>query len=335
MKDIKAPPDCASDGGIADAAGMPGHNIIDMVPGHWIYLKLYLGEAIDRMDQLIVQLGQSVPGLDGAAGWFFIRYFDETGVHIRLRVRAQRGQESKLAGELQHRCANALNALHELLPSTYYPMVAPVGIDQAMKRVKAAGAHNDVQVVVDRYEPEVDKFGGVVGVRFAEEVFQVSSELACEILADEAQGRCSRKDLIPTLMSACFDAFMPETDAASFWREYSFYWLGGNSPAAGDWRDKFLRKGIELAEQGVAVVPERTSLAPPICDRVDRWIRTLAIAASRYREMAQAVDASNEVLSFNFAHLMNNRLGIAALEEAYMAALLEQRVRGGALSAAA
>jgi hypothetical protein len=36
----------------------------------WIYFKLYLGNAIDRMDRLIVELGQAVPRLQGVEGWF-------------------------------------------------------------------------------------------------------------------------------------------------------------------------------------------------------------------------------------------------------------------------
>ncbi|MDP5210777.1 lantibiotic dehydratase C-terminal domain-containing protein [Microbulbifer sp. 2205BS26-8] len=297
-----------------------------IAPAKWIYFKLYLGQAIDRMDQLLVKLEQVVSQMEAVESWFYIRYFDDQGVHIRLRVLPQ-AREEDLKKELNHRCATLLNALHDLLPSNYYPMVVPVGYDEAIEEGKVPGGHNDVRIVSDVYEPETDKFGGELGVKIAEAVFQVSSEIACNILSDEVQGFYSRKDLIPLLMSECFNAFLSEGDAVVFWREYSFYWLGGNSPAAGDWRDKFFRKGEELAEQGVVVVPDETQLKESQLGYVKKWRDVLDSAAARYHELRADLDANTEVLAFNFIHLMNNRLGIASLEEAYMATLLEQRAR--------
>lgn len=297
--------------------------------GDWIYLKLYLGQAIDRMDQLIVRLGQSVPELTGVTRWFYIRYFDETGVHIRLRARPRRGSEEQLKNELSHLCSHLLNTLHELVPGTYYPMVVPAGFDEAMQREGGGLGRisNDVTMVAEQYEPEIDKYGGFIGVTFAEDVFQTSSEVACQILADEAAGLYSRKDLIPLLMSDCVQAFVPEADEEAFWREYSFYWLGGNTPAAGDWRAKFLEKSAELAELKVPVVADLSSLPSSAREFAARWRTCLDVAAVRYRDRAAVADANNEVLSFNFSHLMNNRLGISSLEEAYMSTLLERHAR--------
>lgn len=291
----------------------------------WIYFKLYVGQAIDRMDQLIVRIGETVPRLHGLQSWFYIRYFDDMGVHIRLRARPQPGEKEPLEVQLSQLCANSLNTLHELVPSSYYPMVVPPGMEEAMQRVAEGGGHQDVRIVSDRYEPEVDKYGGPLGVAIAEDVFAVSSDIACRVLAAEEAGQHSRKDLIPLFMSESLRLCMPDADPAAFWREYSFYWLGGNTPAAGDWREKFLAKSAELEEQGVAVVPADDTLDEQAAGWVRSWRDALSSAVARYREMAAVVDANPEVLAFNFAHLMNNRLGIASLEEAYMATLLEQR----------
>lgn len=295
--------------------------------GDWVYVKLYLGQAIDRMDHLIVKLGEAVPRLHNVGAWFYIRYFDEGGIHIRLRARAVRGAETQVREDLGRLCSQSLNNLHELLPSSYYPMVVPVGFDEARLAARAGGAHNDTRIVSDQYEPEHDKYGGAVGVRFAEELFEASSDIATAILADETRGLYSRKDLVPRLMTECVQVFRPANEDSGFWREYSYYWLGGNSPAADDWREKFFRKGRELGEQGIAVVAEPTALHPAARAHVERWKHALAGAQARYAEMHEVTQASNEVLAFNFAHLMNNRLGIASLEESYMATLLEQRAR--------
>jgi thiopeptide-type bacteriocin biosynthesis protein len=296
--------------------------------GDWVYVKLYLGQAIDRMDHLIVKLGEAVPRLQNVGAWFYIRYFDEDGIHLRLRARAVRGAETQVREDLGRLCSQSLNNLHELLPSSYYPMVVPVGFDQARLAARAGGgAHNDTRIVSDQYEPEHDKYGGAVGVRFAEEVFEASSDIATAILADETRGLYSRKDLVPRLMSEAVQAFRPANEDAGFWREYSYYRRGGHTPAADDRREKFLRKGRELDEQGVAVVAEPAALHPTARAHVEHWKHALAEAQARYAEMHEVTQASNEVLAFNFAHLMNNRLGITSLEESYMATLLEQRAR--------
>jgi len=252
-----------------------------------------------------------------------------------LRARPRRENEEQLKNELSHLCANSLNTLHELVPGTYYPMVVPAGFEEAMQRDGGGlgSMPNDVTMMADRYEPEIDKYGGLIGIHFAEDVFQASSEIACRILADETAGRYSRKDLIPLLMSDCVEAFVPDADGAAFWREYSFYWLGGNTPAAGDWREKFFEKSSELAELGIPVVPDLALLPPSARELATRWRDCLGVAAQRYRDMASVVDANHEVLSFNFAHLMNNRLGISSLEEAYMATLLERRASDSLVTA--
>ena len=225
----------------------------------WIYFKLYLGNAIDRMDRLIVELGQAVPRLQGVEGWFYIRYFDEEGAHVRLRVKGAPDCCEPLRRELTDLCTRYLGGLHSVAPSDYYPMVTAPGFKETVERL--TGGHNDVRLVKAIYEPEYHKFGGQNGMPIAERLFQASSEIACGILIDESRNLYSRKDMFPELMDAAFRAFAPGDDEKAFWHEYGFYWLSGKSLAAEDWRKKFFEKGRELAAQGVPVLPGQSGLS--------------------------------------------------------------------------
>ncbi len=289
----------------------------------WIFLKLYLGRTVDRMDRLLIDLARESALTQRASAWFYIRYVDEQGIHIRLRAKPRAGDEEALRRDLIDLTARKLARLHELPPGDYFPMVAMPGFEQALDQL--ANAHNDINVVEAPYEPEYDKFGGPQGIEIAEALFHASSVIACRVLEDDERGRYSRKDVMPALLDATFHAFLPAENEQSFWREYCYYWLNGKSPAADDWRDQFFAKSRELAQRSIRVVPEPHQLPPDATLPLRDWHAALQTAAARYAELGRHADAAPEVLGFNFAHLMSNRLGLGTLEEAYLGALLEQR----------
>jgi thiopeptide-type bacteriocin biosynthesis protein len=184
-----------------------------------------------------------------------------------------------------------------------------------------------VGVVVDAYEPELEKFGGARGMPIAEEIFEASSGIALEILGEEAGGQYSRKTIAPCLMNVVLDAFAPSEGAQRFWQNYGFYWLGGQTMAAEDWRTRFFEKGSRLREQQIPIVwpahlPRRAT------HLTEQWRERLQRASNAYAQIGDLGQVTTDILAFNFIHLMNNRLGLISLEEAYLAALLEQRAKG-------
>jgi thiopeptide-type bacteriocin biosynthesis protein len=298
----------------------------------WIYLKLYLGRSVNRMDRLLIDLSREATITGRAQAWFYIRYVDEHGIHIRLRAKAHAGDEQTLRRNLIDVAARRLGRLHELPPGDYFPMVAMPGFEQAVDQISSA--HNDIDVVEAPYEPEFDKFGSAEAMDIAEGLFHASSIIACQVLADEENGKYSRKDLVPSLLDETFRAFLPPNKEALFWHEYSYYWLNGKSPAANDWREKFIAKGRSLSDRSIRIVPEEQRFAAGAIEPLRNWRSALTNARTRYAALGSRLDASAEVLCFNFAHLMNNRLGLGTLEEAYMGALLEQRAVSSALETA-
>jgi len=274
----------------------------------WIYLKLYAGDYADRLDHLVCE---TVPRAVAAAPhrrWFFLRYYDEHGAHVRLRFDTDRPAETIAA--LSPLCLEGVQQLATVPVSDYRPLIATAPDGEPVER--------RVGVMRDVYEPELDKFGGVAGMPIAEAVFHASSELALEVLCAERDGAYSRKSVVADLMAAAVAAFPPAQDAAQFWRGFAAYWLGGDTEWAKDWRRRFVAKRRDLEARAYRVTGATPAAASSV---VERWRDALAAASAAYRRAVP--DASTSLLAAQFVHLMNNRLGLTTIEEAYLATLLE------------
>lgn len=288
---------------------------------NWMYYKLYLGQYTNRADQVLIELARRIETGRRFSQWFFLRYLDDSGLHLRVRLLAAPGSQAGAQEAAEATIAAVLDAMPGYAATEHLAMVTPPGMDQ--REMGATLSKGGVRFVPDTYQPEYDKYGGPAGMPIAEEVFMASSQVAVKVMADEAAGHYSRKGLVPHLMRACLEALRPGT-AEQFWGRYCMFWLGGESPAASDWRQRFLAKGEDLRRNGVEVCPPDAELDPRALVHLNRWRSALAHAAVDYRERAEETGAAFDVLCFNFAHLMNNRLGLTALEEAYMATLLQQ-----------
>jgi hypothetical protein len=286
----------------------------------WLYLKIYLGESADKADDMLIELGRQAAQQSSFNDWFFIRYFDEEGFHIRFRVKPLAGQIDTAKHELGLMWQSISGQLADMLPSEYIPMVempsfsGSFDLDSIPKKLQAS--YHD-------YEPETDKYGAAPGIDIAEQLFCRSSELACDILRHESEQVYSRKSLIPLLMVRCFE-LLKIKQPEDYWRQYSQFWLGGDTPAAEDHREGFFAKGDELAAAGLSILDPVEELPAQAQNVVSRWEEALKQAYSDYSKAKEKSEFSFNILCFNFSHLMLNRLGLTSIEESYMAALLEQ-----------
>jgi len=285
----------------------------------WIYFKICLGDAIDRCDGLIVSLVPKLIELPGVERWFFIRYLDEDGFHVRVRLATRPGLLEQLRGSAWKVCHQAVLRLPVIPPSDYFPMVPPTVTPNRNAGGRAIGVYEAV------YEPESEKFGGANAMPVAEALFEASSRVACQVLDVESRVLMFRKTIAPCLMNAVMDAFTLTGRGVEFWRDYCYYWLGSRSPAADDFRRRFFAKGEKLRREGIPVVTPLCDLPEEGRNLVEAWGRSLRDAAGAFQRAGDLGEATMETLAFNFTHLMNNRIGLYALEEAYLAALLEDR----------
>ncbi|MFF5672808.1 lantibiotic dehydratase [Streptomyces hygroscopicus] len=132
------------------------------VPRHsreWLYGKLYT--YANRQDEVLAEhlprlLAALPPGVDR---WFFIRYTDPAGSHLRLRFH---GDPATLHGELTPGVLDWVERVRDL---------------------RLAGAF-----VIDGYEPETHRYGGPQAIEAAETVFHHDSAAVLEQLRLRASG---------------------------------------------------------------------------------------------------------------------------------------------------
>lgn len=127
--------------------------------GEWLYAKLYCG--LTRHDDLlggpIREFTQRIMSEGLAKQWFFVRYADPDP-HLRLRFEGNPA----------------------LLLSKVMPALATWGQDL----VRAGLIH---RIAIDSYEREIDRYGGIEGIKVAEGIFSADSVVAADVLALETQ----------------------------------------------------------------------------------------------------------------------------------------------------
>jgi thiopeptide-type bacteriocin biosynthesis protein len=176
----------------------------DGVGGNWLYLKVY-GSRRTQNDLLRAQVPLLVQAAaaHGADRWFFIRYSDPDGHHLRLRFRGERGR-------LWSEVAPALGAM--LLDWQQQGLV---------------GAHR-----VDQYDPELERYGGAEALQSAEALFERDSAAAVALLRLAKEPGCPYPldTLVMISVAALAHAFGPPSPqarwvAAKYAGEAAAAWL--------------------------------------------------------------------------------------------------------------
>jgi thiopeptide-type bacteriocin biosynthesis protein len=279
----------------------------------WIYYKIYPGDEA-RTDYLVTGALAEISRLPDARQWFFVHYTDEAGPHLRLRVQAHR-DPGQLQERIRHVLEQALARLPTLPPTSYRPTITPTS-----GPVVAEPAARSAHLELERYQPDVESFGER-GVLIAEHLSCASSEAAVRVLTDEYQQHYSRKTLVPLLMHATGTAFVPDADS-SLWRDYASYWLAYAADHEVEWLPRFTAKADKLRADGVCVVEPDSETPGEAVEVLTAWRAAVASAAEAFRFVDDDPPRSPQDLAFHFLHLMNNRLGIMPIEEAYFATLI-------------
>lgn len=280
----------------------------------WLYFKIYPA-CSDQMDDALRKIVGPAVALardrDELRRWFFIRYVDQRGWHIRLRLLAPGRRHNELREKIGQLIDQVLPSLaHEqpryLLPERYAP-----------------GAQGgQMGYALARYEPEYEKYGGTVGIRLAEQFFEASSELVLQVIKGQEPDEGYRRLLSLCLMELMASAICSMSQEPQvFWKHYLWYWSGQDRPGAAEIRATFTR----------AALARRTFLDRRLREFHELPLNRLLLnryqvaAISLAEQLARAgalVDSSASSLCLDYVHMTNNRLGIAPLEEGYLAALL-------------
>lgn len=137
-----------TDSGRGARAQLPG--------GEWLYAKLYVPRA--RQAEVLARhlAPLTDPGLLRRAGadlWFFLRY-EDPAPHIRLRFHGK--------------------------PESLWPVLLPALHSWAQERTEAGLL---AKMVLDTYEPEIERYGGPAALGHAERLFHADSESVVTLLA--------------------------------------------------------------------------------------------------------------------------------------------------------
>jgi thiopeptide-type bacteriocin biosynthesis protein len=125
------------------------------LPGsEWLYARIYASPS--HVDRLLIEhikpLVEEVLATQDADGWFFVRYGDPHW-HLRLRLHGN--------------------------PSTLSARVLP----QLWECFNRKQQGRVWRVQLDTYERELERYGGLAGIRIAERLFQLDSELMLALLS--------------------------------------------------------------------------------------------------------------------------------------------------------
>lgn len=282
----------------------------------WMFAAVSPGGAA-RMDlgvaHVVRSAARALRADPDAERWFFLRYFDRRGPHLRLRVRAADRDgldrvQRRLWPVLQDGVRAARDADGAAARKTLLPAPPHLQLPD--------GDHVGVEHRV--YEPELRKYGGPEGTAIAEELFEASSD-AVLALDGERLGGVDRAALAIALMQAAGRS-LPADERAAFWDGYAAWWCGREQrphayPA--------LRRGIDGAAtraRPTLLAAARRGAQAPASDALDAY----GDAVARMLRAASEAGVDRDVphLCFHHVHMTNNRLGITLTEEALLGAVL-------------
>ncbi|HLJ33550.1 MAG TPA: lantibiotic dehydratase, partial [Ktedonobacteraceae bacterium] len=144
---------------------------------NWLYFKIYPSRS-DQLDEVIrcivspsVALARDMWNLER---WFFIRYMDQRGWHIRLRLRGPLEGHQQVRQEIEH----MIDRMLPLLTHEKQYRILPAYLSPPLQDAKPGYS-------LAQYQPEYEKYGGRTGVLIAERLFDASSELAIQAVMQE------------------------------------------------------------------------------------------------------------------------------------------------------
>ena len=285
-----------------------------------------------------------------AKQYFFIRYW-ECGPHIRLRIKG-----------------NEENLLHFVKPEVdtffcqYFALHPSCREEPAW--VKELPVHqrwypnNSVQFLI--YEPEVERYGGIIGAEIAEKFFQASSRVTLAIYQDYGDWsyNLALGTAVKLHLAFAVALKMDLLEAASFFTFISNRWLPAayanlshfSIDEAVKHRKRILKTfGKSFDQQRKNLIPYFQTIWHALCaggqfeqEWLNQWVldlldidRELNAAQNHHQliipdwfqpDLTLQIPSSRQALWSileSYIHMTNNRLGVFNHDEAYLGYLMK------------
>jgi Lantibiotic biosynthesis dehydratase C-term len=271
----------------------------------WWYVRAYPGHP-DLMDEatrvLIPWLAEQAADEDGSA-WFFTRYWDMSGHHLRLRLKCS----ADGADRIHDRLPELVELLHSLGKPEPAGRLVPGSVPQGLPQVKQARCC--------LYSPELAKYGGSDGVARAEQLFTASCLWYMERRLGYLEPLFDRAALAVAYMSNLVRAALPETMRTEFWTAHRRQWGRQLRMAAPDQEElrRLLSRGADGTGRALASLDDQ--LRNSVETHVGKVVRTLDGA------VADGSPVPRQVLLLHYLHMDLNRWGFVPAEESLLGVL--------------
>ncbi|MEV4946225.1 lantibiotic dehydratase C-terminal domain-containing protein [Streptomyces sp. NPDC053755] len=271
----------------------------------WWYVRVYPGgpRLMDAAVRTLVPWLAERAGRLGSEEWFFLRYWDATGHHLRLRLRAGADAVDALDGAAREELTGLLDALEErpgdavgLLPGALPPGSPARGVTPAL------------------YAPELGKYGGPDGVALAERVFHLDSAFCAGLDLAALPRRYERAAHAVYFARALVARVLTEEERDVFWVRHRTRWGWQLRMAAGGEQLRPLLGGVAAGVRAQGVP------APGVRERVDAHADALA-------DLVLRAPGPRDHQLLHHLHMVMNRLGFPPGEEAALGMLAGQTAR--------
>nr|WP_315032427.1 thiopeptide-type bacteriocin biosynthesis protein [uncultured Chryseobacterium sp.] len=279
----------------------------------WFSAYLYGGEISSHMilDEFIPDYLKKGKKKATLMGFFFVRYWDEKGLHVRLRIKADQEDISLY--------------LKPLLEKEYFLFLEE---DNALVRYVP-------------YEPEISRYGGVDSIAIAEEHFELSSLTVLELMSEYDLSDYSTALSIALQLQFVFILSLPleKTTLLLFLNQIIYEWMPRAIPLSNDQSEDieleelrkrclqdFMNNYGKVKEQLIprfTVIRDEVSAGTikDINEILGKWYEKNHEVMIRLKE-----SLSEEAVFMNVCgsllHMTNNRMGLRNADESYLAYLL-------------
>lgn len=275
----------------------------------WWYVRAYPGHP-DLMDEatlvLIPWLAERAAEHDARA-WFFTRYWDMSGHHLRLRLNCS----AEGADRVHALLPELVRLLHSLGRPHTAERLVPGSVPQGLPLVK--------QARTCLYAPELAKYGGAAGAARTEELFTRSCRWYHEARIGSLDPLFDRAALAVTYMRALVEAALPEEARTEFWAAHRRQWGRQLRMAAPEQTE--LRRLLARAADGIGTVDLDAGPRDGVSGQVAAVVRTLDRAG------AEGSPVPRPVLLLHYLHMDLNRWGFVPPEECLLGILASARQR--------
>ncbi len=257
----------------------------------WLYVALYRprpGED-DYIAGPLREIADGLVAAGDADGWFYVRYSDPDR-HLRLRLHGD--------------------------PAVLRNSALPALMSRAAGEIASGGVS---RVVLSGYEREIERYGGIVGMRLAESVFMVDSQTTAQLL-----GHLGAPDatLDPTELAVLSADRLLSGLGLDDATRHDLY--RGAAPPPVESGAAYRQRSRRLRE--VLGNPRPAGVPDAVLDLLDRRDTALAsIAAALRRSAADGeLTAAPATIARSYLHMHCNRLGVDRRAERLVLGLLQR-----------